>query len=89
MLSRFTLDLDPIDRGCGTVVGLVVCAVVYEKSNVHSVCFMFQADNMGPLDSVILGSSTSSHKVLICEDLGTQSLQSIAERHAGTLPNRY
>ncbi|KAI5682578.1 hypothetical protein M9H77_03806 [Catharanthus roseus] len=84
MLGRFTLDLDPVDRGRSTVGGLVVCAVVYDKSNIRTVCFGFQ---VGPPDSLILGSSTSSHKVLIYEDLGPHGLQPIAERHACTLPS--
>ncbi|KAI5662604.1 hypothetical protein M9H77_21927 [Catharanthus roseus] len=95
MLGRFTLDLDPVDRGRSTVGGLVAYAVVYEKSNVRTVCFGFQADdlvpnlasraNVGPLYSVILGFSTSSHKVLICEDLGPHDLQPM---HVSTLSIR-
>ncbi|KAI5676029.1 hypothetical protein M9H77_06979 [Catharanthus roseus] len=101
MLGRFTLNLDPVDKGRSIVGGLgprqyyvllhimlsVVCAVVYEKSNVCTVYFGFQDANVGPLDSLILGSSTSSNKVLIYKDLGPHGLQPTAERHAGTLPS--
>ncbi|KAI5656551.1 hypothetical protein M9H77_25344 [Catharanthus roseus] len=64
MLGRFTLDLDPVDK-CDLGFRLVLtmgCRNLF---------------NMGPLDSVISGSSSSSHKVLVYEDFSPHSLKPI------------
>ncbi|KAI5663714.1 hypothetical protein M9H77_23037 [Catharanthus roseus] len=64
MLGRCTLDLDPIDRWRGTVGGLGP-----SRNQIWLV------EQYGPLDSVILGSSTSSHEMMIYEDFGPHGLK--------------